>query len=63
LNNRPVTITHFEVSHGDLISFKENDTRNRNEEIRRFFYIQLSTYWLEKSTTNSYQSKSGEEQE
>ena len=35
LNNGLVTITHFKVSHGDLISFKENDARTRGEEIRK----------------------------
>jgi small subunit ribosomal protein S4 len=42
LNNGLVTITHFKVSHGDLISFKENDARTRGEEIRRSFYIDIS---------------------
>ncbi|GER51792.1 ribosomal protein S4 [Striga asiatica] len=30
LNNGLVTITHFKVSHGDLISFKENDARKES---------------------------------
>ena len=30
------------MSHGDIISFKENDARTRGEEIRRFFYIKIS---------------------
>lgn len=34
-------ITHLKVSHGDLISFQENDARIRGEEIRRFFYIEI----------------------
>jgi small subunit ribosomal protein S4 len=42
LNNGPVTITHFKVSQGDLISFKENDARTRGEEIRRSLYIDIS---------------------
>ncbi|KAF8779610.1 hypothetical protein HU200_002357 [Digitaria exilis] len=42
LNNGLVTITHLKVSHGDLISFKENDARTRGEEIRRSFYIDIS---------------------
>jgi small subunit ribosomal protein S4 len=41
LNNGLVTITHLKVSHGDLISFKENDARTRGEEIRRSFYIDI----------------------
>jgi len=32
----------LKVSHGDLISFKENDARTRGEEIRRSFYIDIS---------------------
>lgn len=42
LNNGLVTITHLKVSHGDLISFKENDAITRGEEIRRSFYIDIS---------------------
>ena len=42
LNNGLVTITHLKVSHGDLISFKENDARTRGEKIRRSFYIDIS---------------------
>jgi small subunit ribosomal protein S4 len=42
LNNGLVTITHLKVSHGDLISFKENDARTRGKEIRRSFYIDIS---------------------
>ncbi|XBJ22997.1 hypothetical protein VPH35_001267 [Triticum aestivum] len=42
LNNGLVTITHLKVSHGDLISFRENDTRTRGFEIRRSFYIDIS---------------------
>jgi small subunit ribosomal protein S4 len=42
LNNGLVTITHFKVSQGDLISFKENDARTRGEEIRRSLYIDIS---------------------
>ena len=41
VNNEMVSITHFKVSHGDLISFKENDARIRGEEIRRSFYIEM----------------------
>jgi len=41
LNNGLVTITHLKVSHGDLISFKENDARTRGFEIRRSFYIDI----------------------
>ncbi|XBJ10483.1 hypothetical protein VPH35_015344 [Triticum aestivum] len=54
LNNGLVTITHLKVSHGDLIYFKENDTRTRGFEIRRSFYIDISA--------NSYRPESGEEQ-
>jgi small subunit ribosomal protein S4 len=32
----------LKVSHGDLISFKENDARTRGKEIRRSFYIDIS---------------------
>ncbi|KAJ4965900.1 hypothetical protein NE237_017749 [Protea cynaroides] len=37
-----VSITHLKVSHGDLISFQENDARTHGEEIRRSFYIDIS---------------------
>nr|WOH22617.1 ribosomal protein S4 [Nervilia aragoana] len=40
VNNGPVSITHFKVSHGDIISFQENDARG--EEISRSFYIDIS---------------------
>lgn len=42
VNNVIVSITHFKVSHGDIISFQENDARTRGEEIRRSFYIEIS---------------------
>nr|UXG53639.1 ribosomal protein S4 [Tolypanthus maclurei] len=42
VNNGMVSITHFKVSHGDIISFQENDARTRGEEIRRSFYIEIS---------------------
>ncbi|XP_059646158.1 small ribosomal subunit protein uS4m [Cornus florida] len=42
VNNGMVSITHLKVSHGDLISFQENDVRTRSEEIRRSFYIEIS---------------------
>nr|WDS46516.1 ribosomal protein S4 [Aristolochia fimbriata] len=42
VNNGMVSITHFKVSHGDIISFQENDARTRGEEIRRSFYIDIS---------------------
>ena len=42
VNNGIVKMTHFKVSHGDIISFQENDARTRDEEIRRFFYIKIS---------------------
>nr|YP_009940655.1 ribosomal protein S4 [Passiflora edulis]YP_009940664.1 ribosomal protein S4 [Passiflora edulis]QNZ92459.1 ribosomal protein S4 [Passiflora edulis]QNZ92480.1 ribosomal protein S4 [Passiflora edulis] len=42
VNNGMVSITHLKVSHGDIISFKENDARIRGEEIRRSFYIEIS---------------------
>lgn len=41
VNNGQVSITHLKVSHGDLISFQENDARTRGEEIRRSFYIDI----------------------
>jgi len=41
VNNRMVSITHLKVSHGDIISFQENDTRIHGEEIRRSFYIKI----------------------
>ncbi|CAI9119078.1 ribosomal protein S4, partial (mitochondrion) [Oldenlandia corymbosa var. corymbosa] len=40
VNNGMVSITHFKVSHGDIISFQENDAYG--EEIKRFFYIEIS---------------------
>lgn len=42
VNNGIVNITHFKVSHGDIISFQENTARTRGEEIRRSFYIKRS---------------------
>jgi len=42
VNNGMVSITHFKVSRGDIISFQENDARARGEEIRRSFYIEIS---------------------
>ena len=42
VNNGIVNISHFQVSHGDIISFQENYARTRGEEIRRFFYIKIS---------------------
>nr|WML72267.1 ribosomal protein S4 [Ceratophyllum demersum] len=39
VNNGKVSITHWKVSHGDLISFQENDA---GEEIRRSFYKDIS---------------------
>lgn len=33
VNNGMVNITHFKLSHGDIISFQENDARTRGEEI------------------------------
>nr|YP_010865166.1 ribosomal protein S4 [Calophyllum soulattri]WGT74028.1 ribosomal protein S4 [Calophyllum soulattri] len=41
VNNRMVSITHLKVSHGDIISFQENDARIRGEEIRKSFYIKI----------------------
>lgn len=40
VNNGMVSITHFKVSHGDIISFKENYARG--EERIRSFYIEIS---------------------
>nr|QGW53575.1 ribosomal protein S4 [Peganum harmala] len=42
VNNGMVSITHLRLSHGDIISFQENDARIRGEEIRRSFYIEIS---------------------
>ena len=42
VNNGMVGITHLRLSHGDIISFQENDARIRGEEIRRSFYIEIS---------------------
>ncbi|KAG6585953.1 Ribosomal protein S4, mitochondrial, partial [Cucurbita argyrosperma subsp. sororia] len=42
VNKGMVPITHFKVSHGDLISLKENEARIRGSEIRRSFYIEIS---------------------
>nr|AHA47128.1 ribosomal protein S4 [Amborella trichopoda] len=41
VNNGMVSITRLKVSHGDLISLKENYARTRGEERRRFFYIEI----------------------
>ncbi|KAJ3678811.1 hypothetical protein LUZ61_021275 [Rhynchospora tenuis] len=41
VNNGLVSITHWKVSHGDLISFPENEAKTRSEEIRRSFYIDI----------------------
>ncbi|XBI55184.1 hypothetical protein VPH35_037054 [Triticum aestivum] len=72
LNNGLVTITHLKVSHGDLISFKENDARTRSFEIRRSFYIDilvgkiigkfLSAISVGKRRGKLYRPESGEEQ-
>lgn len=40
VNNGIVSITHFQVSQGDLISFQENDAKTRCSDIRRSFYIE-----------------------
>nr|YP_010500527.1 ribosomal protein S4 [Theobroma grandiflorum]UXB55760.1 ribosomal protein S4 [Theobroma grandiflorum] len=42
VNNEMVKINHLKLSHGDLISFQENNARIRGEEIRRSFYIEIS---------------------
>nr|UDH53995.1 ribosomal protein S4 [Hemerocallis citrina] len=42
VNNGLVSIPSLKVSHGDLISFQENEARTRGEEIRRSFYIDIS---------------------
>ena len=42
VNKGMVKITHFQVSHGDLISFQENEARIRGSEIRRSFYKEIS---------------------
>lgn len=42
VNQVIVCITHFQVSHGDIISFQENSARTLGEEIRRSFYIEIS---------------------
>ncbi|KAJ3667318.1 hypothetical protein LUZ60_018817 [Juncus effusus] len=41
VNNGLVSITNWKVSHGDLISFPENETRTRGLEMRRSFYIDI----------------------
>lgn len=42
VNNEMVKISHLKLSHGDIISFQENNARIRGEEIRRSFYIEIS---------------------
>ncbi|KAL4293269.1 hypothetical protein AHAS_Ahas18G0111200 [Arachis hypogaea] len=42
VNNRMGSITRLKVSHGNLISFQENDAKICGEEIRRSFYIEIS---------------------
>nr|YP_009306104.1 ribosomal protein S4 [Corchorus capsularis]AOO95942.1 ribosomal protein S4 [Corchorus capsularis] len=42
VNNEMVKINHLKLSHGDIISFQENNARIRGEEIRRFFHIEIS---------------------
>nr|WLW41764.1 ribosomal protein S4 [Eucommia ulmoides] len=45
VNNGMVSMTHWKVSHWDIISFQENDSRTlylEREERRRFFYIEIS---------------------
>nr|YP_009430417.1 ribosomal protein S4 [Platycodon grandiflorus]ARR27548.1 ribosomal protein S4 [Platycodon grandiflorus] len=42
VNQVIVCISHLKVSHGDIISFQENEVRTRGEEIRRSFYIEIS---------------------
>nr|YP_010593410.1 ribosomal protein S4 [Luzula sylvatica]WAI96489.1 ribosomal protein S4 [Luzula sylvatica] len=41
VNNGLVSITNWKVSHGDLISFPENEAITRGSEIRRSFYIDI----------------------
>jgi len=41
VNNGLVSITNWKVSHGDLISFPENEARTRGSEMRRSFYIDI----------------------
>ena len=42
VNNEMVKMNHLKLSHGDIISFQENNARIRGEEIRRSFYIEIS---------------------
>uniref|UniRef100_A0A3Q7JLE9 RNA-binding S4 domain-containing protein n=1 Tax=Solanum lycopersicum TaxID=4081 RepID=A0A3Q7JLE9_SOLLC len=42
VNNLMVKITHFKLSHGDIISFQENDVKTIGEEIKGSFYIEIS---------------------
>lgn len=41
VNKGMVSITHFKLSHGDIISFQENNAIIRGEEIRRSFYKEI----------------------
>ena len=42
VNNLMVKITQFKLSHGDIISFQENDVKTIGEEIKGSFYIEIS---------------------
>nr|YP_011027800.1 ribosomal protein S4 [Lepidium sativum]DBA44198.1 TPA_asm: ribosomal protein S4 [Lepidium sativum] len=42
VNKGMVSITHLKLSHGDIISFQENNAIIRGEEIRRSFYKEIS---------------------
>jgi len=54
VNNGLVSITHWKVSHGDLISFPENEVRTRSKKIRRSFYIDILKKLIDNTFTNTF---------
>nr|ULQ69017.1 ribosomal protein S4 [Carex gibba] len=55
VNNGLVSITHWKVSHGDLISFPENEVRTRSKKIRRSFYIDIFKKIIDNTLANTFQ--------
>ena len=54
VNNGLVSITHWKVSHGDLISFPENEVRTRSKKIRRSFYIDIFKKIIDNTLANTF---------
>jgi small subunit ribosomal protein S4 len=54
VNNGLVSITHWKASHGDLISFPENEVRTRSKKIRRSFYIDIFKKIIDNTLANTF---------